>query len=810
MAPEPANGLERSHLARATWSLDSPGAWPEGSGPLPDLKAEGARLVSEVAASWSAHYIYTIQQLGEGDQCFLYECIFSRPTDAEPVPSVFVSVRFALAVPSPAERPRLLYSFEEGDLRHEWKLEVDAGGKLSAVKGQQPGSLKDGAFEQYLDHCIREKERVRSRGVKLETSFENTRLVPPPSRNKDDAGLDGVEEWGSVEVVDSALGAQNESLKAEGKGESEESELQQTMRRALRAANLDREGLIPPKSIEELLTNVFDAADEENVGELPHYEVARLLGALLRGFGLEEWDVHLLLTSAQENEDGLIGWMPFIKTAPEIIEEIKRRRSAYYARGFPGVELSLEAVKHCFGDECHSTAEALRAAFEQCAEEDRSRAAYQAAVAPQATAPRRQADGPGEATGAADPLTGANGGDLVGLRRRYCRSCLESVPDYIGPQEVKRLMEMLPEDESGFVYFDNLEESLEMMRSGAVLNALIETDVASLRAHLVPLFRDLVLGGDGGLKLWDLKDALLQADQICLSRLQVHLLLSLAGPATSGGGNVDAAAFLGTCCVVIPYMFNAHIFVETADRLILEHAEFLRNAENAELAALQASRVQTIGQDQEETSMMIEVDQDTVERTLIQVLQLSDSAQRGNKEASLPPEMIYSILHSSDPQVQSCQLSDIELCGLAAEMSTDATGEVAYVEHVKRWVPIIFELRKNDLLGAYLKPDGLATLGIPEPDLDALEEIYPLLPQDEMCMEQAGADARHSRRRSEMADRRTSQRGSTLSLGFSQGRQSVLGQTAGLDVPAAAGIREEPPPGRGFERRKMRLAAKVA
>merc|ERR1719401_2547679 len=112
------------------------------------------------------------------------------------------------------------------------------------------------------------------------------------------------------------------------------------------------------------------------------------------------------------------------------------------------------------------------------------------------------------------------------------------------------------------------------------------------------------------MKLWMIKQALLQADQICLTRSQIHLLLCLAEPDIFGF--VDISDFLAMCCVVIPHMFDAKKFVDAAEQLILEHAEAVRHAENAELEAL-GGRAQ-LGQDGEESQEKTEVDPETVER----------------------------------------------------------------------------------------------------------------------------------------------------------------------------------------------------
>jgi hypothetical protein len=228
------------------------------------------------------------------------------------------------------------------------------------------------------------------------------------------------------------------------------------------------------------------------------------------------------------------------------------------------------------------------------------------------------------------------------------------------------------------------------------------------------------LTSDGNIKVWKLKPALLKAESICLSRLQMHVLLCLADP--DDEGYVDLTAYMASLSVTIPHMCDAKIFVETAERLQSEHADATRRNENAELAALAAASAPSQQQeDGEEKHQESEVDQETVERTLIQVLSVLDKEHNG----MLQPDVIWNVLTGSDAQVQTLQLSELETCGLAAEMTLDENGLVAYHEYVRKWVPIVFEVRKSPLLGGYLKEDSAETLGIPEPDVEALEKLYP-------------------------------------------------------------------------------------
>jgi Ca2+-binding EF-hand superfamily protein len=688
-------------------------------------------------------------------------------------------------------------------------LTRDASGSYRAAIGQQFGSLADGSFEQYLDRVIAEKETVKESGVDLKTQFEIQR-TEPPCEESDHEGSDVSDTYESSQALEEVNVTSVDEPNAE----------REAMKEALRAAGLHCEKLEPPASLADLLANIFDAADEDNVGELPHHEVAKLLSAMLPGFGLELWDIHLLLTSAQENDDGFIECKPFIQSAPEIIQALQARRMAYRSRGLPGVEVPQEAVKHCFSDEVTVTAQQLTKVFEQCAQDEpscakwehhhrdhhhhqfgrsKTRGSFDAAanmslrgsVVIQAEA---MSEGAGEET-------------LSGIRRRFCLDCLQALPERLSPQEQMRLLQMLPEDEEGFIRIDELAEHLEHLRTEAMLNALVESDVLSLRKHLVLRFRHLGLEEDGKMKLWTIKQALLQADQICLARMQIHVLLSNASPDIDG--LVDIAEFLGMCCVVIPHMFDAKKFVNTAELLIQKHAEDMRHAENAELEALGASRVGQIGQDGEESQEKTEVDPDTVERTLQQIITLNDDVHRN--PPALTADAIYNILKTNEKEIQNLQLSDFELTGFCAEMVADAEGFVYFVDHIKKWVPIIFEQRKNRLLSRYMEENSAETLELETPGLKKLEEMFPLLPSREKTVAK-----RPSRRRNSSGSIKESQGSKKDSLhARSVQRRASLDESKADRSMSKLSAKEvhpevkEPPPGRGYQRRKARMAARA-
>lgn len=769
-------------LSRAGWSIVSSKNLQHVTevtkAPPPELEAEGERLVAEVASSWTSKFRFTIRRLGAHGPAYYYECIFSCPTKEAPVPTTILSTKFALFVVPHAfdgsTVARLLFSFEESDLRHEWDIRKGPDGRLRATTGPQCGSLAEGAFEKYLERVIEEKEKVKERGINLLTSFEATRLASrkkDPTADEVQAAAEArkkAEAAAEKQQLAKPTAADEAAEKKEAEAAAEKQHHEEVMRKALKEAGLYCDKVEPPSSIADLLNNIFDAADEQGAGELPHHEVARLLSATLPGFDLELWDIHLLLTSAEESDEGFIECGPFIGSAPDIIQVLRMRRKNFRDRGLPGVEMPPEAVKHVFSEEVVAVADVLMRAFEASALEDLSRARWQAVVHQSQGFSRTRgresmstgAFGASQPSEASAGLTGADGEEqsLVGIKRRFCKECLENLPEHMSPQEAQRLLQMLPEDEDGFIRIDELPDHLESFRAEVMMNALVESDPLTLRTHLVQSFRRVGFDEDKRMKLWNLKTALLQADQVCLTRLQIHTLVSLAQPDTTG--LVDVPVFLGLCCTVIPHMFDAKIFVATAERLVAEHAEAMRRSENAELAALGgAAKVGGAqGEDAEQNGQeKTEVDQETVERVLVQVMNLNDSEYRN----LLTPDAIFNILQANEKEVQSCQLSDFELCGLAAEMAPDADGLIPYIDHIKKWVPIIFEHRRNRILGTYLQEDGLETLGIVEPDLEQLEALYPLV-----AVKRQPLDQRSSRER----------------LGSAGTQQDLLRSLSGSDV----------------------------
>mmetsp|Transcript_114098 Transcript_114098/g.223807 ORF Transcript_114098/g.223807 Transcript_114098/m.223807 type:complete len:411 (+) Transcript_114098:3-1235(+) len=283
------------------------------------------------------------------------------------------------------------------------------------------------------------------------------------------------------------------------------------------------------------------------------------------------------------------------------------------------------------------------------------------------------------------------------------------------------IMQMCKEDDFGQVPYDDFNVLLQQLRIDALHNAVVESDVGSLRAHLILLSRREG-HQDRVLPVWDLRSLLLSADQLCLSRMQIHVILMIVYP--DEHGYVDFEYFLRVCCTVIPHMFDTRVFKEKAETIAKEKADELDKKEMEELQGLQSSLAAKRRADEEdqEDVQANAPDRDAVEKALIHV-----GNQADDKHRPQPTLEVRKFLEAMRQEsVQSCQLSDAEMRGFIAEAEIDPnTNEISYVEHIKTWVPIIFELRKSRVYDSILSKDW----GFDAPqlaDLSAFEAEFPL------------------------------------------------------------------------------------
>uniref|UniRef100_A0A7S1F5Z8 EF-hand domain-containing protein n=1 Tax=Noctiluca scintillans TaxID=2966 RepID=A0A7S1F5Z8_NOCSC len=600
--------------------------------------------VEDKVSGWSEKYQHITRAVGvKSGRYILLETIFSKPTQEKPVPVAVVCVRFTLDTMTSS----LTYRFEQESVRHK-------------VGGQ---SLAPSKYEYWLDRIISDKMQVRLL-QSLATPFEETRLQSPPAVRDD---------------------------REEPEEESEDEDDEELMLPASRAPYPGHVSEAEKLPLSTLLANIFDAADEEDELELTHKEVADLLYAT--PLGLEDWDIKLLLTHADEKTTGKIEYRPFVEQAPDVVQGLLSRRAAYDARK-PTTRVSQEAIELCYGEEIEEVARAVREAF------------------------------------TAEDVNGKNT-----LSRHQFRSCLMSRQERVSIQEVQMLMQMCKEDEYGQVPYDDIVFLLQALRVDALHNALVETDISQLRIHLIMGMRRLGLV-DRVMPIWDIKAVLLHADQLCLSRMQIHVILSIVH--SNHFGQVDVEVFLRVACTVIPNIFDAALFMDKATTIAKEKADLLAKQEAEELQGITASIAtkRRVDEDDIEDEKTNAPDREAVEKILQLLCNSVDDRHR--QPPTLELQKFRDAMHHES--VSQCQLSDAEMRGFLAEVAMER-GEVLYVEHIRTWVPIIFELRKSRVYDGILAKDwseGAAHLL----DLSEHEAAFPLI---EDSSRPSSANSHHQR-----------------------------------------------------------------
>mmetsp|Transcript_17402 Transcript_17402/g.40655 ORF Transcript_17402/g.40655 Transcript_17402/m.40655 type:complete len:670 (-) Transcript_17402:118-2127(-) len=644
--------------------------------------------VEEVVQDWSDKYCHITRPVGVSKESFIeLVTLFSKPTQDKPVPIAAVCVYFTLDT----KTGELTYQFEQESVRHK------VGGR----------SLVSGKFENWLDRITADKLQVRTMHD-LATPFETSRLKPPP-------------------VVKMEKPVDEEAELAEDK---------------VRIVWTEDPGSLSPSAgqafvseqfpLRTLLESIFDAADEEDEGELTHKEVADLLYAT--PLGLFDWDIKLLLTTAQELETGKIQWKPFVEAAPEIVEALLKRRAAYEERRQPSARVTHEAIELCFGEEIEEVTRAVREAF-----------------------------------------VSVDAAGIGTLSRHDFKECLLSKGERLAWQEVQMLMQMCKEDDTGQVSYDEFLLLLQQLRIDALQNALVETDVRALRTHLILLLRREGMGPDLIMPIWSIRNVLLSADQLCLSRMQIHVILSIVHP--NEHGEVDVQYFLRVMCTVIPQLFDTVSFMEKAAAIAKEKADAIAKQELEELqgiASKLSEKRHLDDEDQEPEAHVNAPDRDAVEKALMHIGNLHDEKHR--TQPSLEVQKFLEAMRHE--QVQQCQLTDAELRGFIAEADLDERREVAYVDHIKTWVPILFELRKSRIYEPILAKDwGSDTCSLV--DLSSYEAQFPTFPveTEENASEASSGSRREPARIMEPAGSRRSSNARPISRGSAQGGSPSLARS---------------------------------
>mmetsp|Transcript_8163 Transcript_8163/g.20152 ORF Transcript_8163/g.20152 Transcript_8163/m.20152 type:complete len:762 (-) Transcript_8163:294-2579(-) len=630
----------------------------------------------------------------------MWQCrtVLSQPVQETPVAQVVIHLRSEVKLLDDTGNVHLDFTFEDQDLIHHWAGAASILGYHVSVKWAVKTHV---TLSHFLDCVMDQKQAVRGAGYQnLSTDFEASRRQPPETDMPDEAES-------SYSDMEPSSEEEMDFIDVGGRKKQATDVDRQRMRAALEAAGLPLD--FDDITTGALLMNVFEASDENSEGVLTHKEVADLLQATLGHFGLTEWDTRTLLTMANETDDGFIEYKPFTQAAPELIEAAQKRRALYNERrdGVPA-EVTPEAITVTFGDEL---AETSRLMVEACVHLDPN--------------------------------------DTGAIRRDQFRRILYNRHDRLSPQEIQMLLQYAPEDDIGNIQYTSLPEVLEQLRIDCIHNALVETDVKTLRTQLILLLRRQGLTADAQFSPYILRNVLLAADQICISRRLIFVILGMVS--CNHQRMCDAHEFIQVACSVIAHLYDTEAFVKIADRLTAEGEAAQKQRELDELNAMvQGMSKQRAADDEEEEEEESVMDREQVEKHLIQyVFSLKDEKHR----ATLEWTRFYDAMQS--PEAQQVQFSEQETRAFVANANVDENGEVAYVEHVRTWVPIIFELRKSAIYEPYmngmafdLEQDGLKLR-----DMVEFEGEFPLLPPEmraTVTKDQKGS--RSSRRRDSNAE----------------------------------------------------------
>jgi Ca2+-binding EF-hand superfamily protein len=711
----------------------------------------GQKLVSKITASWGVEnfvhivrYLYVNPEETEGGH--VYEAVFSQPTKVKPAPIASVSVYFVVtdSMNPDSSDYDVMFNIEGEDLVYSISVQQNFEAVETFEYGSEGNRFTPTAFERILEKCLVKKLDIRELHV-LEQEFERSRL----------------EEWRHADEYE------DEDEYDDGEdAESAESGFEPAP--LISVINNDRaQSPLAGATLETgtLLANIFDAADEDNQNCLMHREVASLLDATLKTMGLSTWDIHMLMKEAIEDSDGNVNYQPFVIAAPELVESLGQRRSSFKTKmaGFlashPECEdeeggirvVGIEDVEVFFSDEVEETARVMQEKFK-------------------------------EINYAGDGL----------LSRKQLREALLQRPDRFSPQEAALLMQHIPQTETGQieyaemiphptnpkVEFTVLQQEIIKLRVGALHNAIVETDVFLVWKHLVLLLRRCGMTREHvDWRPWEFRQVLLMADQLCLPRIVITILMSMMKG--NHMGLVNVMTFLETCCRFIPDFYDVFEFQKTVMEIQRLNEEAQRAAETAEMEKLTQGMMGSLGSKnaEEEREEDKPVPRDEVEKILIYEMQRMDDRHKG----AMSPEMVLAVLHSCSEQ---CKLLDHEVRALIGEIKVNDSGECAYSEFVRTWVPIIFECRERKTLNLEWKSGAvepgelddevaaamkrLPTLKVP---LDDLVAKFPLFPDSNSAPDGAAGSRRLSSKR--------------LSLGLSGKRASIS-----KDVPDPAGSKE--------------------
>lgn len=201
-----------------------------------------------------------------------------------------------------------------------------------------------------------------------------------------------------------------------------------------------------------------------------------------------------------------------------------------------------------------------------------------------------------------------------------------------------------------------------------------------------------------------LRGVLTHSLQLCLSRFQVHILMS-AVPSDSDGC-CSVSDFLKVTTTHIPLMYEATTIRQIASEVTHENAAVAAKAEMEELEGLTTkllSQKMAVLPRQDSELMAVPINKDTVEKKLLQLFNLLDEKRNGMISFTQLCSCLCKVDKRYGDLLAETGLSEAEKRGLLCEAQLDSQNRLAYVDFVKTWAPNIFHIREMKALKALVR-----------------------------------------------------------------------------------------------------------
>eukprot|EP00916_Digyalum_oweni_P015153 GHVL01024727.1.p1 GENE.GHVL01024727.1~~GHVL01024727.1.p1 ORF type:complete len:569 (+),score=168.50 GHVL01024727.1:60-1766(+) len=542
--------------------------------------------IKNIVDTWTDSYAYQIEEKKSNNILSLWTVRFLRPTKEKPVPDAVCHVHFIIDESKP-EDDQISWIFENQNLIQSKKISIP-------VKN----------IQKLIDRIIKEKRDIRAKHD-LKTDYEIDRLE------------------------NSELGVElNKILKTESESSTKFAEDSPIVYSS------------DDISLDKLLFNIFDAADEISCGILTHVEVCDLLNAT-PNIGLNEWDMIHLMTKTLEYEDNdhNIKYLEFVKSAPTTINRLK---SKYEYGECEKLKITSTELSLCYGDEIDMTSECLIDDFENIEKE------YY------------------------NTCTGW-------LKRNDFEKCLKNRIDRLSYIEISMILQICPENDDGLLQYSTFPNILQSLRIDFINNAIIENNPIALKNHLNEIIQ--LLYNDKYLTIWDINIILQKTDLICLSRWQIHTILCALK--TDNDGQVDIDHFYNAVQKILPRICSVNAIHNDAESIAQEKAINLQKAEAKQLQALADGGVSKNEDIKKEDDSS--VDRDILIRHMRELFQLIAQGK-----SSITTSVFIQTLNN---EKLLTLMSDSEIRGFIGEAILD-DNKIYWEAHMTKWIPVVYQFRK--------------------------------------------------------------------------------------------------------------------